>query len=90
MIKGIIVLLSPDLYPKSGSPIGVLKLFMKQLVISRTQHDAPSGMCMLAKTVAELTGEHAELMAEAKRSFRKMEGEFEALIIEDVFTHYPF
>ncbi|MDV5169874.1 TetR/AcrR family transcriptional regulator [Photobacterium rosenbergii] len=65
----------------SPSPVAALKLFMEQLVIN-TQHGAPSGMCMLAKTVAELTGEHEELLQEAKRSFRKMESEFEKLIVE--------
>ncbi|MGR5063191.1 TetR/AcrR family transcriptional regulator [Photobacterium sp. DNB22_13_2] len=66
---------------ESTSPIDALKLFMKQLVIN-TQSEAPNGMCMLAKTVAELTDEHAELLQEAKDSFRKMEGEFEKLITE--------
>ena len=39
-------------------------------------------MCMLAKTVAELTDERAELLAEAKKSLKSMEGEFAKLITE--------
>ncbi|MDN3680859.1 TetR/AcrR family transcriptional regulator [Vibrio tapetis subsp. quintayensis] len=63
------------------TPVEALKAFVKHLVL-KSQHDAPNGMCMLAKTVAELTEEHAELLAEAKKSLKIMEAEFARLIIE--------
>ncbi len=66
---------------ESTTPIEALTVFIKHLVL-RTQHDAPNGMCMLAKTVAELTDDHAELLAEAKRSLKTMETEFAKLIEE--------
>ncbi len=36
--------------------------------------ECANGMCMLAKTVAELTDEHAELLGETKKSLKIMEG----------------
>ncbi|MEH6534492.1 MAG: TetR/AcrR family transcriptional regulator, partial [Photobacterium frigidiphilum] len=65
----------------ASSPLEALNAFMKQLIIEK-RVSSPSGMCMLAKTVAELTDEQPELLKEAKKSLRIMEGEFEKLIIE--------
>ncbi|WP_159737666.1 TetR/AcrR family transcriptional regulator [Vibrio atypicus] len=66
---------------ETNSPLSALKLFMKQVVIT-SQVDAPNGMCMLAKSIAELTDEQAELLAEAKRCFQRMEQEFARVIAE--------
>lgn len=66
---------------ESATPIEALTVFVKHLVL-KTQRDAPNGMCMLAKTVAELTDDHADLLAEAKRSLKTMEAEFAKLIVE--------
>ncbi|MGL6313265.1 TetR/AcrR family transcriptional regulator [Vibrio sp. WXL103] len=64
-----------------GSPLQALKQFIRAQVIgSLTQ--APSGMCMLAKTVAELTDEHAELLDFARKALQRMEGEF-AKVLSD-------
>jgi len=43
------------------SPTDVLKAFVKAQVID-TQNDAPNGMCMLAKTIGELTEENQEII----------------------------
>ncbi|RLQ19975.1 TetR/AcrR family transcriptional regulator [Vibrio sp. SBT000027] len=66
---------------ETESPIKALENFVKRAVVESKQ-SSPNGMCMLAKTVAELTGEHAELLAEAKKSLKIMEGEFAKLITE--------
>ena len=66
---------------ETGSPIKALENFVKRAVVESKQ-SAPNGMCVLAKTVAELTDEHAELLAEAKKSLKIMEGEFARLIAE--------
>ncbi|MGL6259305.1 TetR/AcrR family transcriptional regulator [Vibrio sp. WXL210] len=64
-----------------GSPLQALKQFIRSQVIgSLTQ--APSGMCMLAKTVAELTDEHAELLDFTRKALQRMEGEF-AKVLSD-------
>jgi len=66
---------------ETDSPIEALEDFVKRAVVESKQ-SAPNGMCMLAKTVAELTDEHAELLEEAKKSLKIMEGEFAKLIAE--------
>ncbi|RDX38203.1 TetR/AcrR family transcriptional regulator [Kangiella sp. HD9-110m-PIT-SAG07] len=48
------------------SPINALKLFFNSAVID-SKHTAPSGMCMLVKTISELTDDNGELLSEAKR-----------------------
>ncbi|REG86639.1 TetR/AcrR family transcriptional regulator [Marinomonas pollencensis] len=65
----------------AASPIEGLKRFIKKIVID-SQTNAPNGMCMLAKTVAELGDENAELLAQAKQSLQRLEGEFEVLIAD--------
>tara|TARA_R110000764_G_C10977086_1_gene379905 strand:- start:536 stop:1120 length:585 start_codon:yes stop_codon:yes gene_type:complete len=65
----------------TSSPLGTLKTFVKQAVID-TQAGAPSCMCMLAKTVAELTDEQEDLLNVAKESLKSVENEFASLIVE--------
>ena len=66
---------------QAPSPIAGLKLFIQKLVIN-ADSCPPSGMCMLAKTVAELTDEQPELLQAAKNSLKIMEKEFEKAIMQ--------
>ncbi|MEZ9820750.1 TetR/AcrR family transcriptional regulator [Shewanella sp. 10N.286.45.A1] len=66
---------------EASSPIEALKAFMKRMIIEQ-RACAPSPLCMLAKTIAELTNEQQELLQAAKDSLKAMEHEFEKLIIE--------
>lgn len=59
---------------QAGDPINGLKQFV--IGVLQCQSEAPSSMCMLVKTIAELTQDQAELLAEAKRLLNAMEGEF--------------
>jgi len=65
----------------SGSPLQGLKLFVETAVIT-SQTCAPSGMCMLAKTIAELTDENADLLAEARRLLNGVERDLANTFIE--------
>lgn len=65
---------------QTTSPIDGLKLFMRKLVI-HADTCPPSGMCMLAKTVAELTDEQPQLLQAAKNALKIMESEFEKVIV---------
>ncbi|MBY7659109.1 TetR/AcrR family transcriptional regulator [Vibrio atlanticus] len=66
---------------ETDSPIQALENFVRRVVVESKQ-SSPNGMCMLAKTVAELTDEHSELLEEAKKSLKIMEGEFAKVIAE--------
>ncbi|MDD9158229.1 TetR/AcrR family transcriptional regulator [Aliivibrio sp. S4TY2] len=61
------------------SPLLGLKSFIHHIVVEK-RSSSPSGMCMLVKTVTELTNENEELLAEAKRSLKIMESEFEKVL----------
>lgn len=63
----------------SDSPLEALKIFIKSIVIGN-QNTAPSGMCMLVKTIAELTDEHQELLSFAKEKMAAVETEFTKII----------
>jgi AcrR family transcriptional regulator len=65
----------------SDSPIAALKLFMRKLIVD-TQKGAPNSICMLAKTVAELTDQNQELLDLAIAAMNEIEKAFEALVIE--------
>ena len=67
-------------YEQSSSPIEAIKAFVKQLVGKQT--DAPSRICMLVKTVAELTDEQAELLQAAQANLKKIEHELALLFDE--------
>ncbi|ERM57170.1 TetR/AcrR family transcriptional regulator [Vibrio cyclitrophicus] len=66
---------------ETDSPIQALENFVRRVVVESKQ-SSPNGMCMLAKTVAELTDEHSELLEDAKKSLKIMEGEFAKVIAE--------
>lgn len=63
----------------STSPLNALKTFVRNSVI-KTNEQSPNGMCMLVKTIAELTDEHQELLDEAKNKLSVMEREFAKII----------
>lgn len=63
----------------SSSPLEALKHFIKGIVFSN-HATTPNEMCMLVKTVSELTEDNAELLAEAKRLLLTIEDAFSALI----------
>lgn len=65
----------------SSSPLEALRTFVKSIVINSGKSD-PSGMCMLVKSVAELTVENGELLSETKRLLRLLETEFAAIFKE--------
>ncbi|WP_317918268.1 TetR/AcrR family transcriptional regulator [Vibrio sp. MACH09] len=63
----------------TDSIIEGLMLFTQRLVVN-SQKESPNGMCMLQKTVAELTDDQAELLAFAQQLMQKMERKFAALL----------
>ncbi len=65
----------------SSSPLEGLKLFIRDSVIG-CRESAPSGMCMLVKTISELTHENADLLAEAKRLLGSVEAAFTAILVQ--------
>jgi TetR/AcrR family transcriptional repressor of nem operon len=67
----------------SSSPLEALRVFVKSILID-TGKSVPSGMCMLVKSVAELTIENAELLLETKRLLSLIESEFAAIFKEAI------
>ncbi|RDE18812.1 TetR/AcrR family transcriptional regulator [Motiliproteus coralliicola] len=65
----------------ASSPLQGLQQFIQEAVVS-CRGGAPSSMCMLVKTVSELTDENADLLAEAKLLLRQMEAAFAAILSE--------
>jgi AcrR family transcriptional regulator len=65
----------------NGSPLKGLKQFIEVAVID-SQTSSPSGMCMLTKTISELTEENAELLTEAKDLLNEIERHFLNTFIE--------
>ncbi|AKH21734.1 TetR/AcrR family transcriptional regulator [Sedimenticola thiotaurini] len=66
---------------ESSSPLEALKTFVNRVVVEYRE-SSPSGMCMLVKTVAELTEENAELLAEAKQLLSQVEDLFADLLAQ--------
>ncbi|MDR9826505.1 TetR/AcrR family transcriptional regulator [Vibrio sp. FNV 38] len=64
---------------RSNSVLEGLTLFTHQLVVD-TQKNSPSGMCMLQKTVAELTDEQSDLLSFAQSLLQNMEQQIAQLI----------
>ncbi|MEH6822606.1 MAG: TetR/AcrR family transcriptional regulator [Motiliproteus sp.] len=65
----------------SSSPLEGLKLFITESVTG-SRKSAPSGMCMLVKTISELTHDNADLLAEAKRLLGVIEEAFAVLLVQ--------
>lgn len=64
-----------------NSPINALTVFVKAQVLE-TQNDAPNGMCMLAKTIGELTNDNQALIDITKAHLGAISAEFVKLIEE--------
>lgn len=62
------------------SPLQALQAFITSVVSVSKSPQAPSNMCMLVKTISELTEDNAELVAEAQRLLANMETEFADLL----------
>ncbi|MFD1009624.1 TetR/AcrR family transcriptional regulator [Oceanisphaera ostreae] len=65
----------------SASPFEGLKQFIKNAVVGG-QTCAPSNLCMLVKTISELTDDNAELLAEAKHLLQEMESAFASILVK--------
>ncbi|MEH6625937.1 MAG: TetR/AcrR family transcriptional regulator [Motiliproteus sp.] len=61
------------------SPLDALKSFVRCLITDQRQ-DVPSDLCMLVKTLAELTEDNAELLTEARQLIRLVEDAFAELL----------
>ena len=68
-----------SLAEQNKSPTDTLKAFVKAQVID-TQTDAPNGMCMLSKTLGELTEENQELIDVTKNLLGEIANEMVVLI----------
>ncbi|OES24284.1 TetR/AcrR family transcriptional regulator [Alteromonas macleodii] len=66
---------------EASSPLEGLKLFIRDAVVG-CRDKAPSGICMLVKTISELTGENEDLLEQAKGLFKEMEQAFMEVLIE--------
>ncbi|PWQ99843.1 TetR/AcrR family transcriptional regulator [Leucothrix pacifica] len=64
----------------NDSPLEALREFLTSVVINQKQ--APSNMCMLVKTISELTDDNAELLADAKQLLSGVEVEFAELFTQ--------
>ena len=64
----------------SASPLEALKTFLQNSV--KGCSSSPSGMCMLVKSVAELTEENADLLAETRRLLQVVENAFAELLTQ--------
>tara|TARA_R110001583_G_scaffold145698_1_gene297692 strand:- start:15458 stop:16045 length:588 start_codon:yes stop_codon:yes gene_type:complete len=66
---------------ENESPIEALKIFVKKQIIG-TQDGTLNGMCMLSKTIAELTSENQDLIDITKSFLGEIGAEFVRLIEE--------
>ena len=65
---------------KTASPLEAIEKFFHAAVARSSS--APSDMCMLVKSVSELTEENADLLAEAKRLLKVVENGFAEILSE--------
>lgn len=65
----------------SDSPLMALRRFIRTIVID-SGLNAPSEMCMLVKTIAELTDNNKALLMESKRLLKAVEEAFTNLLLE--------
>lgn len=64
---------------EASSPLDALKTYVRMAVAGEL---SPSGMCMLVKTVSELTEDNADLLAESKRLLGTVEDAFATLLAQ--------
>ncbi|WP_259394923.1 TetR/AcrR family transcriptional regulator [Shewanella sp. SR44-3] len=65
---------------QASSSLAAMKTFISTVVTHSHQH-APSGMCMLAKTLAELTDDNAELLSLTKDLLKQVEAAFAEVLV---------
>jgi AcrR family transcriptional regulator len=65
----------------SDSSLKALKDFIRNIVID-SYHNAPSEMCMLVKTISELTDKNKDLLIESKRLLKTVEEAFTDLLVQ--------
>ncbi|RBO83954.1 TetR/AcrR family transcriptional regulator [Marinomonas aquiplantarum] len=70
-----------QLREQSDSPLDALQRFVR-LVVIESRQNAPSSMCLLAKTVAELTEEQGDLFEQAKAALKRVEDAFAKIMAE--------
>lgn len=63
------------------SPLQGLQQFVREGVIGCAQ-ESPSILCMLVKTISELTDDNADLLAESKHLLREMEAAFAGYLLD--------
>lgn len=64
-----------EIVAEQNSVLLGLREFVKKVVLDR-RASAPSDLCLLVKTITELTDQHAELLAESRLLLKQMEAEF--------------
>ena len=65
----------------TDSPLDALKSFVKSVVL-RSSENTPNEICMLVKSISELTEDNAELLSESKRLLKVMEDAFASLLAQ--------
>lgn len=65
----------------SRPPFDALKAFITESVCTK-KGSSPSDMCMLAKTIAELTQDNAQLLAQARQLLKTIETAFADLVVK--------
>lgn len=65
----------------ASRPLEALKTYIQTTVLGHHE-SSPSDMCMLVKTVAELTEDNADLLAESKRLLSTVEDAFTDLLAQ--------
>ncbi|EAR62448.1 TetR/AcrR family transcriptional regulator [Neptuniibacter caesariensis] len=64
---------------ENDSAMGVIRAFMQGIILGRKKV-APSEMCMLVKTIAELTDEHSVLLEQSRELLKNTERQLAQLL----------
>jgi len=68
-------------FQAEASPLNALKQFVTCIVLSEAE-ETPNEMCMLVKSISELTEENLELLEQAKALLQSMESIFTEMLIQ--------
>lgn len=68
-------------FQAEASPLNALKQFVTCIVLSEDE-ETPNEMCMLVKSISELTEENLELLEQAKALLQSMESIFTDMLIQ--------
>lgn len=68
-------------FQAEASPLNTLKQFVTCIVLSESE-ETPNEMCMLVKSISELTEENLELLEQAKTLLQSMESIFTDMLIK--------